>query len=88
MLQYKQIYLFMSYFSSPVIIQTNSTLAWEVVKNMYMDEPESWNHFAIDTLNRTLLEQSAAIGASLKTNKQPNNHTNKQKRRSWLTILS
>ena len=33
-------------------------------KNMYMDEPESWNHFAIDSLNRFLLEQSASIMAS------------------------
>ena len=30
-------------------------------KNMYTDEPESWNHFAIDSLNRSLLVQSAAI---------------------------
>ena len=32
---------------------------------MYMDEPESRNHFAIDSLNRSLLEQSASIIASL-----------------------
>ena len=56
--QHKRTYLFLSYFSSPAIIQTNSSLAWEVVqKNMYMDEPESWNYFAIDPLNRLLLEQ-------------------------------
>ena len=30
--QHKQTYLFLSYFSSPVIIQTNSILAWEVVQ--------------------------------------------------------
>ena len=41
-LQHKRTYLFLSYFSSPAIIQTNSSLAWEVVqKNMYIDEPES-----------------------------------------------
>ena len=31
-LLYKQTYLFLSCFSSPVIIQTNSSLAWEVVQ--------------------------------------------------------
>ena len=30
-------------------------------KNMYIDEPESWNHFAIDSLNRLLLEQSSSF---------------------------
>ena len=35
-------------------------------KNMYMHEPESWNYFAFDWLYRLLLEQSAAIIASLK----------------------
>ena len=39
-------------------------------KNMNMDEPESWNHFAIDSLSRLLLEQSAAIIASLKKRKK------------------
>ena len=33
-------------------------------KNMYIDEPESWNYFAIDSLNRLLLEQSV-IGSLL-----------------------
>ena len=33
---------------------------------MCMDEPQSWNHFASDELNRLLLEQSAAVIASLK----------------------
>ena len=32
---------------------------------MYLDEPGLWNHFASDSLNRSLLEQSAAINASL-----------------------
>ena len=31
-LQHKQTYLFQSYFSSPAIIQTNSSLAWNVVQ--------------------------------------------------------
>ena len=31
-LRYKQAYLFLSCFSSPAIIQTNSSLAWEVVQ--------------------------------------------------------
>ena len=51
----KQTYLFLSYFSSPAIIQTPVWLG-RSSKNMYMDEPESWNHFAIDSLNRLLLE--------------------------------
>ena len=37
---------------------------------MYMDEPESWNHFAIDSLNRSLLEQSAAVIVSLKRERE------------------
>ena len=41
-------------------------------KNMYMDEPESWNHFVTDSLNRSLLEQSAAIIASSKKENEKN----------------
>ena len=61
--QQKQTYLFLSYFLSPATIQTPVWLGrWS--KNMYMDEPESRNYFAIDSLNRLLLEQSAVIIAS------------------------
>ena len=35
-------------------------------KNMYINGPESWSHSAIDSLNRSLLEQGVAIIASLK----------------------
>ena len=50
-------------------------------KNMDINEPESWNHFAIDSLNHWLWEQSAAIIASLKKKFK--------ERRNWLkTILS
>ena len=49
----------------PLFRQTPVWLA-RSSKNMYMDEPESWNHFAIDSLNRSLLEQSAAVIALLK----------------------
>ena len=65
-LQHKRTYLFLSYFSSPAIIQTTPLWLGRSFKNMHMDEPESWNHFATDSLNRSLLEQSAAIIASLK----------------------
>ena len=51
-------------------------------KNMYMGEPESWNHSAIDSLNCSLLEQNAAIIASFKERKKE-----KKKRRSWLTTI-
>ena len=65
--QQKQTYLFLSYFLSPATIQTPVWLGrWS--KNMYMDEPESWNYFAIDSLNRLLLEQSAAMIVSWKKN--------------------
>ena len=40
--------------------QTLLLLGWSS-KNMYMNEPESWNHFAIDSLLSILLEQSAII---------------------------
>ena len=60
-LQHKQTYLFLSCFSSPAIIQTTPLWLGRSFKNMHMDEPESWNHFATDSLNRSLLEQSAAI---------------------------
>ena len=63
--QYRQTYLFLSYSSLPAIIQTPVWLG-RSSKNMYMDEPESWNHFAIDSLNRLLLEQSTAIITSFK----------------------
>ena len=65
-LQYRQLYLFLSNFSSPVIIQTNSTLAWEVVQKYV----HGWTRIMkplchwFDSLNRWLLEQSAAIIAS------------------------
>ena len=61
--QHKQTYLFLIYFSSPAIIQTPVWLG-RSSKNLYMDEPESWNYFAIDSLNRLLLEQSV-IGSLL-----------------------
>ena len=37
---------------------------------MFIDEPESWNHFAIDLLDRSLLEQSATIIALLEKKKK------------------
>ena len=67
-LQYKQTYLFLSYFSPPATIQTNSTLAWEFVQKYlhgWTRIMKPFCHFAIDSLNRSLLEQSAAIIASL-----------------------
>ena len=36
---------------------------------MEIDKPESLKHFAIDSLNRSLLEQSAAIVVSLMKNR-------------------
>ena len=38
-------------------------------KNRWTDEPQSWNHFAIDSLNCWLFGQSAAIITSFKREK-------------------
>ncbi len=37
---------------------------------MHTNKPESWNYFAINSLNRSLLEQNAAIIASFKKKKK------------------
>ena len=52
---------------------------------MYIDEPDSWNHIAIDSLNRLLLGHSVAIIVSLKKKKKKKKK--KEKWRSWLTTI-
>ena len=66
-LQYMQTCFWAIFRCLPLFRQTPVCLG-RSSKNMYMDEPESWNHFAIDSLDRSLLEQSAVIIASLKNN--------------------
>ena len=51
--QHKQAYLFLSYFWSSAIIQTPIWLG-RSSKNIYIDEPKSRNHIAIDSLPKSL----------------------------------
>ena len=51
--QHKQAYLFLSYFWSSAIIQTPIWLG-RSSKNIYIDEPKSRNHIAIDSLSKSL----------------------------------
>ena len=78
-LQHKQTYLFLSCFSSPAIIQTSSSLAWEVVQKCV----HGWTrimkplcHWFIKSLTfRTKCGNHRVIKKK------------KEKRRSWLTTI-
>ena len=81
-LQHMQTYLFLSYFSSPAIIHTKSSLAWEVVQKYvaYIDEPESRKRFAIDSFKSLTFRTKCSNHRVIKKKKK--------KWCSWLTTIS
>ena len=65
--QHKQTYFSLSYFNRLLLLRQTPVWHGRSSRNMYRDEPESWNRFAIDSLNCSLSEQ---IIASLKKKKK------------------